>query len=284
MRLDSHQHFWKYDAGRHGWITEEMKLLKRDYMPPDLQAELKANGISGCVAVQAEQSEQETEFLLELAGKHDFIRGIVGWVDLQSPQISDRLRHFSQFRKLRGFRHILQSEGDDGFMLRPEFCRGIAALREFGFTYDILIYARQLPAALELVARFPEQPFVVDHIAKPPIRTGALAPWAAQMRSLADHENVYCKLSGMITEADWGRWRPEDIHPYLNVVFDTFGPERLMFGSDWPVCLLAGKYQQVRGLIEGYVTRLSIHQQNSIFGLNAARFYGLENKSNGPST
>ena len=283
MHLDSHQHFWKYDVQRHGWITDEMKVLKRDYMPPDLQLELKANGMSGSVVVQADQSEQETEFLLELATGYDFIKGVVGWVDLQSPQISERLGYYSQFKKLRGFRHVVQSEADDAFMLRSEFCRGIGALREFGFTYDILIYARQLPAALELVARFPEQPFVVDHIAKPSIRTGTLAPWAAQMRSLSDHENVYCKLSGIVTEADWQNWRPEDIHPYLNVVFETFGPDRLMFGSDWPVCLLAGGYRQVKQLIETYVSKLTIHQQKSIFGLNALRFYGLESKPNGSS-
>ncbi len=257
-----------------------MSVLKRDYMPPDLLPELTANGLSGCVAVQADQSEQETEFLLELSGQYEFIKGVVGWVDLQSPQVSGRLQHFSRFKKLRGFRHVLQSETDDGFMLRPEFCRGIQALKEFAFTYDILIYARQLPAALELVSRFPEQPFVVDHMAKPAIKSGELAPWAAQMRSLADHSNVYCKISGLVTEADWRNWRGEDFVPYLDVVFETFGPERLMFGSDWPVCLVAGNYPQVKQLIETYVTRLPIYQKKAIFGLNAARFYGLESTSN----
>ena len=282
MQLDSHQHFWKYDVQRHSWITDEMEVLKRDYLPADLLPELKANRMSGCIAVQADQSEQETEFLLELANQCEAIKGVVGWVDLLSPAISERLRHFSQFEKLSGFRHVLQSEADDEFMLRPEFCRGIQALQEHGFTYDILIYPRQLPAALELVTRFPNQLFVIDHIAKPPIRTGELAPWAAQMRSLSDSTNVYCKLSGLITEANWSNWSAEDLRPYLNVVFETFGPERLMFGSDWPVCLLAGTYRQVKQLIETYISKLSIHQKKSIFGLNAARFYGLEKTANGP--
>ena len=283
MQIDSHQHFWKYDVQRHSWITDEMKVLKRDYLPADLLPELQANGMSGCITVQVDQSEQETQFLLELARQHDVIKGVVGWVDLQSPEISERLRHFSQFEKLCGFRHIVQSEADDGFMLRSEFCRGINALQKYGFTYDILIYSRQLPAALELVTRFPNQPFVIDHIAKPSIRTGDLAPWAAQMRSLAEHANVYCKLSGLITKADWRNWRVEDFRPYLNVIFETFGPERLMFGSDWPVCLLGGNYRQVKQLIETYISKLSIHQKKAIFGLNAVKFYGLESTANGPA-
>ncbi len=261
-----------------------MKVLKRDYLPADLLPELRANGMDGCIAVQADQSEQETEFLLKLADQYDVIKGVVGWVDLQSPEISGRLQHFSQFKKLCGFRHVVQAEADDGFMLRPEFCRGINALRKYSFTYDILIYARQLPAALELVTRFPDQPFVIDHIAKPSIRTGALAPWAAQMRALADHTNVYCKVSGLITEADWHSWRMENLQPYLNVVFETFGPERLMFGSDWPVCLLAGSYKQVKQVIETYIGKLSIKQKKDIFGLNAVRFYGLESTTNGLAT
>lgn len=281
MQVDSHQHFWKYDVQRHSWITQEMQVLKRDYLPADLVPELRANGMAGCIAVQAEQSEQETQFLLELAKQYEVIKGVVGWVDLRSPQIAERLQHYSQFEKLCGFRHVVQSEADDEFILRPEFCRGINALKKYGFTYDILIYARQLPAALELVSRFPDQPFVIDHIAKPSIRTGAMAPWAAQMRSLADQANVYCKVSGLITEADWKNWRIGDLLPYLNVVFETFGPERLMFGSDWPVCLLAGTYQQVKQLIENYIGKLSIQQKKDIFGLNAVRFYGLEN---GPAT
>jgi len=279
MQVDSHQHFWKYDAQRHAWITDEMKILRRDFLPSDLLPELSANGMAGCVAVQADQSEQETNFLLELSQKYDVIKGIVGWVDLQSAEISDRLEYYSKFEKLCGFRHVVQAEADDNFMLRPEFCRGINALKKYGFTYDILIYARQLPAALELISRFPDQPFVIDHIAKPSIRAKVMAPWAAQMRSLAEHPNVYCKVSGLITEADWRNWRVQDLLPYLNVVFDTFGPERLMFGSDWPVCLLAGTYQQVKNLIEGFIGKLSIQQKKNIFGLNAVKFYGLENGS-----
>lgn len=281
MQVDSHQHFWKYDIQRHGWITDEMKVLKRDYLPIDLLPELNTNGMSGCVAVQADQSEKETEFLLELANQYEVIKGVVGWVDLLSPDVSERLRYFSQFEKLCGFRHIVQSEPDDDFMLRPEFCRGIQALQEHGFTYDILIYARQLPAAVELVTKFPDQPFVIDHISKPSIRTKELAPWASLMRSLAEHGNVYCKISGLVTEADWHTWQAEDMLPYLDVVFETFGPERLMFGSDWPVCLLAASYTQVKNLVETYISQLSIAQKKAIFGLNAMRFYRLESISNG---
>ncbi len=281
MQLDSHQHFWKYDIQRHSWITDEMKVLKRNYLPPDLLPELHATGMGGCIAVQADQSEQETSFLLELAKQYDVIKGVVGWVDLQSAEISQRLEYYSQFEKLCGFRHVVQSEPDDGFMLRPEFCRGINALKKHGFTYDILIYARQLPAVLELVSRFPDQPFVIDHIAKPSIRTGMLAPWAAQMRSLGEHSNVHCKVSGLVTEADWSTWRAEDLLPYLNVVFESFGPERIMFGSDWPVCLLAASYKQVMQLVEDFISKLSIKQKRDVFGLNAIKFYGIKN---GPAT
>jgi L-fuconolactonase len=284
MRIDAHQHFWRYNAQRHTWITDEMSILKRDYLPAELLLELNKNGISGCMTVQVDQTEQETQFLLELAEQHDAIKGVVGWIDLSAHEVSQRLHHFSQFQKLRGLRHIVQSESDDRFILRPEFCRGIEELGEHGLTYDILIYPRQLPAAIELTQRFPQQPFVVDHIAKPAIRSGELEPWATQMRTIAKSANVYCKLSGMVTEADWGKWRSEDITPYLDVVFKAFGPGRLMFGSDWPVCLLAGSYQQTKQLIEAYTEKLSPEEREGIFGGNAARFYGLKNLSYGSAT
>ena len=281
MHIDAHQHFWRYDVRRHDWITDEMKILKRDYLPADLSPELRANGMSGCVAVQAEQSEDETEFLIEMADQYPFIKGVVGWVDLLSPNLPERLSYFSKYDKLRGFRHVVQSEADDGFMLRPEFCRGIERLQEYGFTYDILIYSRQLPAAVELVSRFPQQSFVVDHIAKPSIRTNEFEPWASQMLALGKNANVYCKVSGIITEADWKNWNSEAIAPYLDVVFEAFGIDRLMFGSDWPVCLLAGSYEQVVRLIESYVGKLSLMQKEGVWGMNATRFYALEGNSNG---
>jgi len=276
MNIDAHQHFWKYNAQRQGWITDEMALLKRDFLPEHLAGELGANGIDGCIAVQADQSEDETEFLLDLAARHDsIIQGVVGWLDLSSPKLPGRLAYFAEFEKLRGLRHILQSEPDDRFMLRPGFCRGIAQLKDFDLTFDILIYPRQLPAAIELVEKFPDQKFVLDHLAKPFIRTQKIEPWAKQVRLLASNPNLYCKLSGLVTEANWRNWQAADFDAYLDVAFDAFGADRLMFGSDWPVCLLAASYRGVRNLVEQYVTRFHIESQAKIFGLNAVRFYGL---------
>lgn len=279
MNIDSHQHFWRYDAQRDTWITDEMAVLKRDFLPTDLLPELAANGIDGCVAVQADQSERETQFLLDCAAHHPEIVGVVGWVDLRAPNLPQRLACFSRFEKLRGFRHIVQAEPDDRFLLREDSCRGIARLREFGLTYDILIYPKQLPAAIEFVAKFPEQPFVIDHLAKPAIRTKEIDSWCRHIRAVAAHPNVFCKLSGLITEADWRKWRPEDCRPYLDVVFDAFGVDRLIFGSDWPVCLLAGTYKQVKDVIADYTRRLAATDREKIFGLNAAKFYGLTRSS-----
>ena len=252
-----------------------MSVIRRDFLPQDLLSELTANAIDASIAVQADQSEEETMFLLDLASRHETIAGVVGWIDLRADNLRARLEYFSQFKKLRGFRHILQAESDDRFMSRSDFQRGIAALADRRFTYDILIYPRQLPAAIELIERFPEQPFVVDHIAKPEIKNGRLSPWDAQMRKIAAHPDVYCKLSGMITEAVWGAWRPADFRPYLDVVFEAFGPDRLIFGSDWPVCLVAGTYTQVKDLVANYIQNLPAADQEKIFGGNAARFYGL---------
>lgn len=275
MNIDCHQHFWKYNPKRDGWITDEMSSLKRDFLPEDLLGELRANGIDGCVAVQTDQSEQETEFLLNLALQHDWIAGVVGWLDLSSFRLPERLAHFAPFHKLRGLRHIVQSEPDDRFLLREDFCRGIASLREFDLTFDILIYPRQLPAATELVAKFPEQKFVLDHMAKPSIRTGEIDSWAKQIRALAASPNLYCKVSGLVTEADWNHWRPDEIYPYLDVIFDAFGADRLMFGSDWPVCRLAASYGQVCNLLADYLTRSRVESQAQIFGRNAVEFYRL---------
>lgn len=279
MNIDSHQHFWHYNPQRDSWITAEMATLKRDFLPEQLIEELRANGIQGCVAVQADQSEQETELLLNLAAKHpSMIRGVVGWVDLLSPKLPERLDHYAGFKKLRGVRHIVQSEPDDRFMLRPDFRRGIVNLKDFNLTFDILIYPRQLPAAIELVREFPEQKFVLDHMAKPRIRAREIEDWSKQIRSLATNRNVYCKVSGLVTEGDWRDWRADDLTPYLDVAFDAFGPDRLMFGSDWPVCLLAATYRQVRDLVADYTSRLGAEVQEKILGTNAAQFYRLELK------
>jgi len=274
MRIDAHQHFWHYDPVRDGWITDEMAVLKRDFLPGDLIQRMHEAGIERSIAVQADQSEKETKFLLNLAAANDEIAGVVGWVDLADPNIEPRLQQFSKYPKLRGFRHILQAEPDDR-LLREDFLRGISCLARHDFTYDILIYARQLPAANELVRRFPLQKFVVDHLAKPSIKSGDIEQWSREIRRLAKHQNVYCKVSGMVTEAEWKGWSEDDFKPYLDVIFEAFGSERLMFGSDWPVCLLAASYAQVKELVENYTRDLSAGEKANIFGLNAARFYGL---------
>ncbi len=281
MKIDSHQHFWRYDPARDAWITDDMAVLKHDFLPDQLARELDTNGIDASVAVQADQSEDETMFLLDLAKKSSRIAGVVGWVDLLSPRVSDRLEHFSHFEKLRGFRHIAQAEKDDRFLARENFVKGVAQLRQFGFSFDILIYAKHLPAAIELVSRLPEQRFIIDHLAKPEIKAKNIDPWAKQMCQIAQDKNVFCKVSGLVTEADWHNWKPEDFKPYLDVVFEAFSAERLMFGSDWPVCLLAATYAQVKRIIEDYVKGFSEADKARIFGGNAARIYGLKTPQHG---
>lgn len=281
MNIDSHQHFWRYDAARDAWITDAMQAIKRDFLPEQLAAEMKASGIDASVAVQTVQSEDDTEFLLNLAGQDKRVAGVVGWVDLRSPKVEERLKHFSRFPKLRGFRHVAQAEPDNRFLVQPEFTAGIARLKEFGFTYDILIFPRQLPAAIELVAMFPEQQFVLDHMAKPDVRTRTSTRWSMMICELASKPNVYCKLSGLVTEADWYRWSAADFEPFLDTVFGAFGPERLMFGSDWPVCLLAATYGKVKSVVEEYVDRKAAEHKEKIFGGNAKRFYGLEECARG---
>ena len=274
MRIDAHQHFWHYDPVRDRWITDDMSLLRRDYLPEELGALLVQCRMDGSVAVQADQSEQETRFLLELAERHPAVLGVVGWVDLLAPDLAESLEHLSRSVHFRGVRHIAQAEPDD-FLDRPDVSRGIGMLRDFNLTYDILVYPRQLPATLSLVEEHPDQPFVVDHMAKPLIADGVMEPWATQMREMGSHPNVWCKVSGLVTEAEWATWRPEDFCPYLDVCFDAFGPGRMMFGSDWPVCLLAAEYGQVVELIEAYTEQLSASERDDVFGGNAARFYGL---------
>ena len=276
MKIDAHHHLWKYDALRHAWITEEMAVLKRDFLPEELVSECTLNGIDGTVVVQADQSENETLFLLEMAEQNQLIAGVVGWTDLCSPLLAERLRFFSRYEKLCGFRHVAQSEPDDRFLMRESFVRGVSSLCEPDFTYDILIYPKQLPAALELVAALPEQKFVIDHIAKPDMKTNSSVAWAKHMRAIAQNPNVFCKISGLVTEADWRAWKTTDFRPYLDVIFDAFGVDRLMFGSDWPVCLLAASYGKVKEIAEGYLRDFSEREQNKIFGENAIRFYGLK--------
>lgn len=276
MRIDAHQHFWRYSVTEYGWIGQGMERLMRDHLPADLWPLMRAACVDGTIAVQARQTLQETDWLLELAAQHAFVRGVVGWVDLRSPMVREQLARYAPSRGLCGVRHVVQDEPDDQFMLRPDFLRGIATLAEFDLAYDILIFPKHLRVACELVERFPDQRFVLDHIAKPPIRDGPLSPWDADIRRLAAHPNVYCKLSGMVTEANTAAWRAADLGPYLDVVVRAFGTERLMIGSDWPVCTLAGEYAEVLRIVQDYVWQFSAEEQAAILGVNAARFYHLQ--------
>ena len=275
MRIDAHQHFWKYNPQRDSWITNDMRVLQRDFLPHHLEPLLQQEGFDGCIAVQADQSEEETEFLLQLADESPFIQGVVGWVDLQSSGIEDRLAYFSQFQKLKGFRHIVQAERDEQFMQQPAFMHGISLLHTFNFTYDILIYPHQLPSAEKLVASFPAQKFIVDHLAKPLIKAGEIEKWKRDLRRLAQHPNVYCKVSGLVTEAHWQQWKESYFTPYLDVVTEAFGMHRLVYGSDWPVCLLAATYRQQLKIIQNYFQNLSEMEQAQVFGGNAQQFYQL---------
>jgi L-fuconolactonase len=276
MQIDAHQHFWNFDPVRDSWITDEMRAIRTNFTPYDLLKELRENGMDGSVAVQADASENETAFLVDIADRHDFVKGVVGWVDLKSSLLDSRLDFYHRTAAcIKGFRHIVQAEPDDMFLMGEQFCRGISRLGEYGYTYDILIYPRQLPAAVALTAKFPGQKFVIDHLAKPDIRDGRMEPWAAHIREIATHPNVWCKVSGMVTEADWRAWKAEDLKPYLDVVFEAFGPERLMFGSDWPVCLVAGGYARWKQALTAYLKGFSQEERRGVMGDNATSFYNL---------
>ena len=275
MTIDSHHHFWRYDPVQYDWIDESMRVLRRDFLPEHLRAALAEAKVDGVVSVQARQSMEETRWLLSLAREHDFIRGVVGWVPLVSDRVRDDLERFAPHPKLKAVRHVLQDEPDDRYALRDDFNRGVALLKDFGLVYDVLIYERQLPPATEFVDRHPGQRFVLDHIAKPRVREGVLSPWRENLRALAKRENVYCKLSGVATEADWANWTPEDLRPYVEVALDAFGPRRLMFGSDWPVCLVACGYGQWHRLVTEFISRLPPDEQRRVMGETAADAYGL---------
>ena len=275
MRIDSHQHFWNYSAAEYPWIGPGMERLARDYLPEDLAPLLAAEGIHGSVAVQARQSVAESHWLLKLAQDHPLVKGVVGWVDLRSERVGDDLHALAANPTFVGVRHVVQDEPDPRFVLGSDFGRGLRELHQHGLTYDLLIYPDQLPAAIELVGLVPEQPFVVDHLAKPRIAAGEIEGWERDLRAIARHDNVCCKVSGMVTEAARRGWKRDDFTPYLDVVLEAFGPARLMVGSDWPVCLLAGEYADVAAIPRDYFGRLSTDEQAQIHGGTATRFYGL---------
>ena len=275
MHIDAHQHFWIYHPSEYDWIDDSMSALRLDFLPEHLRPELESAGFHGSVAVQARQTLEETHWLLALAERSPWILGVVGWADLQSPDIHSQLKSLAQNPKLVGIRHVVQSEPDDRFLLRPEFLRGISALEGFDLAYDILIYTKHLPVAAEFVERFPRQRFVLDHLAKPPIKSGNIDSWAQGIKRLSEFPNVYCKLSGLVTEADWQHWQPEQIVPYLDVAFESFGPDRLMIGSDWPVCQVAASYARVLQVVQTYVLEQHSKHQDAVLGGNAQQFWRL---------
>ncbi|MCM3626056.1 amidohydrolase family protein [Paenibacillus glycanilyticus] len=275
MRIDSHQHFWIYNERDYDWMSEQHKAIQTDFLPEHLKPLLRQIGFDGSIAVQARQSLQETEWLLSLAEQYPEVKGVVGWVDLCSPEIGQQLERYGSHPLLKGVRHVVHDEPDDRFMLREDFMNGIAALEKHGLTYDLLLFPKHLPYAVQLVERFPNQPFVLDHIAKPDIAGKGFSPWAQALTRLASHPNVYCKLSGMVTEAAWGIWKEEDFVVYLDAVTRAFGTDRVMIGSDWPVCTLSGTYEQTMNIVKHYVEALTDEQQSLVLGGNCARFYGI---------
>lgn len=273
--IDAHQHFWKFDPIRDSWINDDMTIIQKDFLPADLEILFKENGIEGSVVVQSDQSEKENIFQIKNADEYNFIKGVVGWIDLLADDVEKKLFYYKQFKKLKGFRHVLQGEPQRDLMLQPAFKRGISLLHKYGFTYDILIFPDQLVYAKELVAEFSNQLFVLDHIAKPGIKNKEIDEWKKDILALGAHENVYCKISGMVTEADWKNWTSDDFIPYIDVVVNAFGTKRIMFGSDWPVCLVAASYKKMKEIVDNYFSFFSKNEQKNFYGKTAIKFYNL---------
>lgn len=274
-RIDSHQHFWNYSPQQYPWIAEGSPL-QRDWLPSDLEKLQEPLGLGGSVAVQARQGLEESRWLLELADRHPLIRGVVGWVDLRSDRVEEQLARFAAHPKFVGVRHVVQDEPDDRFLLGAEFVRGVRKLKDFGLRYDLLVYPKQLPAAVELVERFPDQLFVLDHCAKPMVAKGLREPWESELKRLGANRNVFCKVSGLVTEANWKEWNLDGLRPYLEAVLKAFGPDRLMWGSDWPVCLYASSYQRWWETLLQWTREWSEVDRDAFFGGTAAAFYGLK--------
>jgi L-fuconolactonase len=275
MKIDSHQHFWHYNPQTYSWIPDEMVVIRKDFTPRDLKPLLAENGFSGCIAVQADQSEAETENLLKIAKENNFVKGVVGWVDLSSPDVEERLKYFSKNSFLKGIRHTVWDEKGE-FMTAPDFQRGIGHLANLGLTYDILAFDYQLRSAVELVKAFPRQKFVLDHMGKPKASGQPDKEWVENIRNLAKISNVWCKISGFVTETPGFSWEKEDFSDYFQVVTEAFGTNRLMFGSDWPVSLSAAKYKEVVDLVEDFFSSYSKEDKEKIFGRNATEFYNLK--------
>ena len=273
--IDTHHHFWKYSAAEYGWINDEMKTIRRDFLPADLKKTLDDAGVSGAVSVQARTTVEESDWLLSMAEKHDFLRGVVGWVPLTESDVEKHLERLPQHKKFKGVRHVIQGEPDDNYILRPDFNAGVKKLLKYKLRYDILIFERHLKPSIRFVDQHPNQMFILDHVAKPKIKERILSPWREDMIALGKRPNVYCKLSGMITEADWKKWSSADLAPYLDTALQAFGPKRLLFGSDWPVMLVAGQYKPWVELIKQTIKRYSTAEQEQILAKNAIEAYGL---------
>ena len=274
-RIDAHQHLWRYTAAEYGWLDEPKHMLRRDFLPKDLMREISAAGVDGTVVVQARQTMEETRWLLQMADECDAIRGVVGWAPIAGEDFPGVMEEFEHRPKLKGLRHLIESEKDDNYILREDFNAGIRTLVGSGLVYDIVIYERHLPQTIEFVDEHTEQVFVLDHVGKPRIGAGVMEPWAARMRELAKRENVWCKVSGMVTEANWSSWNAETLRPYLDVVVEAFGVGRLMVGSDWPVCLVACEYGRWFDLLRDYFAEFSDPERDAVFGGTAGEVYGL---------
>jgi len=275
MIIDTHQHFWKYDKNKHSWIDESMIKLRQDFLPEDLEKVFQENSINGCIAVQADQSEAENNFLLKLSDENNFIKGVIGWVDFRKKDIKNKLQFYSDYKILKGFRHVVQDEPDPNFLLRPDFIKGIELLDNHGFCYEILVFPHQLGSVLEFVKKFPNQKFVIDHIGKPYIKDGFFDGWACLIGEIAKNENVYCKISGMITESVLDNWNYAQLKPYIEHVYESFGGKRIMFGSDWPVCLLAGNYKEMKSVAQKFAEQLSENEKEDFWAVNAVKFYNI---------
>ena len=275
MVIDAHHHFWKYNTKEFGWIDDDMSVIRRDYLPDDLKQTISGAGVDGVISVQARQSVKETEWLLKLAGENDFILGVTGWLPLSDEGAESHLEKYSDFEKLKAVRHVIQDEEDDYFILRKDFNRGISLLKKYDLIYEILIFEKHLPQTIDFVDRHPGQLFVLDHIAKPLIKDNLIYPWKKNIAELAKRPNVYCKVSGMVTEADLKAWTSQQLKPYFDVVLEAFGPQRLMFGSDWPVCLVAGEYNTWLNTVRGFILELSEDEKKMILGDTAQKVYGV---------
>ncbi len=276
MIIDSHHHFWKYDPVEYDWIDDKMKVIRKDFLPGNLEREINNSGVDGVVTVQARQSIVETEWILNMASENDFIKGTVGWLPIADDNFKIHLEKYASHEKLVALRHVIQGEPDNNFILGEKFNKGISQLMEYDLVYDILIFERHLPQTIEFVKNHPNQVFVLDHIAKPLIAKNELSPWRENILKLAQNDNVYCKMSGMVTEADFTQWTEDQLKPYFDTVIEAFGSDRLMFGSDWPVCLVGVEYKQWFELIKKQIKTLSKEEQDSILGENAIKAYKLK--------